>query len=298
MRNGHFELNRDSIVRETNREIRAHLRSDWDWPSSTPPQNRIEATTSWRERESSPSSPEQDSPDPYKYDNPDSVAEWTESRRRKRRERFVEEVAWNEGLRTFVQRRNVWTGGVFTSASSTGFSKEGAAPAESSGASASTLGTFANSTCSFPTSSASGIPTFPSSATEIVPLPAPIIPPSNLIRANITPTAYTNIYNKVIVEGITPKIPINLADMTKAITEGWKANGEWPPTVKAPDVVPNARRKKATGTDVGPAQAPGSGQDKAGRRSLTMRGVGKMKKVLGLKGDGDGDGDGNTGIAG
>ncbi|MCJ1250663.1 hypothetical protein MMC30_007891 [Trapelia coarctata] len=292
MRNGLPDPNRGSVVRETNREICTNLRNDWDWPSPNPSRNRIEASTPWRERESSPSSSsEQDSPDPYKYDTPDSVAECREGKKRKRRERFMEEVAWNEGLRTFVERRNVWTGGAFTTTSPIGLLKpENPALAESGEALAPTPAGLGGTT------PVSGLPTSRSSAVEIVPLPAPIIPPSNPIRANITSAAYTNIYNKVIVEGITPKIPINLADMTKAITEGWKANGEWPPTVKAPDIVPIARRKKATGKDVGLGQASGSGQDKDGRRSLTMRGVGKMKKVLGFKGDGDGDG--ASGLAG
>ena len=295
MRNGHPDPIRDSLVRETNREIRSHLRDDWTWPVATSAQNRIEATTPWRERESSPSSSsEQDSPDLYKYDMPESVAEWQEGKRRKRREWFLEETGWNEGLSTFVQRRNAWTGGVYSSPPSYCLSQEGAALAESSEASASAPEGFVNSgqtQYSFSTNPPSGIPTFPSSAPELVPVPAPIIPPTNPIRANITSAAYTNIYNKVIVEGIAPKIPINLADMTKAITEGWKANGEWPPTVKNPEVVPIARKKKAAGKETGPGRAAGSGQDKPERRSLTMRGVGKMKKVLGLKGDGDGVGD-------
>jgi len=296
MRSGLPDPNRNSIVRETNRDIRTHLRDDWDWPLHTSSQNRIERNTPWRKRESSPSSPEPESSDPYKYDTPDSVAEMREGRKRKRKERFVEELAWNEGLKTFVQRRNTWTGGGFSSTASIGLSEDIGPLTVSSEAPASPLAGPENSMQAQYSSSKTtppGLPTSPSSATEIVPLPAPIISASNPIRANITPAAYRNIYNKVVVQGITPKIPINLADMTTAITEGWKANGEWPPAVKVAEVVPIARRKKGTGK-VETGQSVGNGQERAKRRSLTMRGVGRVKKALGLKEDVNGNGDSAT----
>lgn len=287
MRNGLADPHRDSIIRQTNRDIRTHLRDDWDWPLHPASQTRVQDNTPWRERDSSPSSSEPELSDPYKYDTPDSVAELREGRKRKRKERFVEELAWNEGLKTFVQRRNTWTGGGFSATVSTSLSEDIGLLTVSSEAPVSPLAGLQNNVqAQYSSSNATppGLPTSPASATEVVPVPAPIISASNPLRANITTAAYTNIYNKVIVQGITPKIPINLADMTKAITEGWKANGEWPPAVKVAEVVPIARRKKGTGK-AEPGQSVASGQERAGRRSLTIRGVGRVKRVLGLKGD-------------
>ena len=295
MRNGTPDPNRDSIVRETNREIRASLRDDWVWPSSAPLPNRVDPTTPWCERGSSPSSSsELESPDPYKYDTPDSVAEWREGRKRQRRGRFLEEVNWNEGLRTFVDRRNAWTGARFTSSASVSGVEMAAESGDARLPSSAGLESGSQTHDNFTNTTLADFLSSPSPASELLPLPAPIIPPSNPIRASITPAAYTHIYNKVIVEGTTPKIPINLADMTKAITEGWKANGEWPPMVKVAEVVPIARRRKKTvghGGDKQMDQAVGSGQGRSRRKSLTMRGVGRVKKALGLKGDGDGNAD-------
>lgn len=291
MRNGLADPLRDSIIRQTNRDIRTHLRDDWNWPLHTASQNRVQANTPWRERDSSPSSSAPESSDPYKYDTPDSVAELREGRKRKRKERFAEELAWNEGLKTFVQRRNIWTGGGFLATASAGHSEDIRPLTVSSEAPASPVAGLQNSVhaqCSSSHTTPPSLPTSPASVTEVVPLPAPIISASNPLRANITTAAYTNIYNKVIVQGISPKIPINLTDMTKAITEGWKANGEWPPAVKVAEVVPIARRKKGTGK-AKTGQSVASGQERAGRRSLTMRGVGRVKKALGLKEDVNGN---------
>jgi hypothetical protein len=56
-----------------------------------------------------------------------------------------------------------------------------------------------------------------------------MIATSNPIRASITPAMFPSIYSKVVIQGLTPTVPINLADMTKAMVQGWKADGQWPP---------------------------------------------------------------------
>ncbi|KAL3462892.1 hypothetical protein BJX64DRAFT_135186 [Aspergillus heterothallicus] len=62
-----------------------------------------------------------------------------------------------------------------------------------------------------------------------IPVVPSLISTSNPIRASITPSMYPSIYSKVVLQGLTPTVPINLADMTKAMVQGWKADGQWPP---------------------------------------------------------------------
>ena len=40
---------------------------------------------------------------------------------------------------------------------------------------------------------------------------------------------YTAIYSKVVVQGLTPTVPIPLSHMVAALVQGWKAEGNWPP---------------------------------------------------------------------
>ncbi|MCJ1384011.1 hypothetical protein MMC17_007126 [Xylographa soralifera] len=253
-------LSREAVARETNRNIRAHVRDNWEWPLlPTVQHNRIDAETKWCERHSDVSaSSDSCSPDPYKFETPDSIASEVSSRKRKRRREFLEEMDWNEGLRIYATRRNDWTGGCVSS-KATGAT--GAVGIE-------TMANQAN-------------PQEDAVPVEMVPLPPPLIPTSNLIRSSITPASYPAIYNKVIIEGVTPKIPINLADMTQAIVTGWKARGEWPPTSQPIDQATVARKKKRSSWHAA-LDSSGFLSPSEGSRSIAMRGVGKVKKALGL----------------
>ena len=62
----------------------------------------------------------------------------------------------------------------------------------------------------------------------LIPVVPSIISTSNPIRASINPAMYPSIYSKVVVQGLTPTVPINLADVTKAMVQGWKSDGQWP----------------------------------------------------------------------
>lgn len=84
----------------------------------------------------------------------------------------------------------------------------------------------------------------------IVPVPAPILPPSNPLRSSIQPSHYLQLYDKLIVNSLTPSCPINLSDMLSACVAGWKRDGEWPPRPALP-IDPamaayGARKKKRT----------------------------------------------------
>jgi hypothetical protein len=64
------------------------------------------------------------------------------------------------------------------------------------------------------------------------------------MRASITPALYVSIYDKVVVNGMQPSCPINLADTVRACVSGWKRDGEWPPRPAEVQAVVAVRRKK------------------------------------------------------
>ena len=76
---------------------------------------------------------------------------------------------------------------------------------------------------------------------------------------------------------MSPTIPINLKDVVHALVAGWKRDGEWPPKTEA--------EKAGAAHEAG---ARGEG------KRLAKKGVGRVKKVLGLgRGiDGPGRGEG------
>lgn len=68
----------------------------------------------------------------------------------------------------------------------------------------------------------------------LVPVPGPILPPNNPLRLSIQPSHYLQLYDKLIVNSLTPSCPINLSDMLPACVAGWKRDGEWPPRPALP----------------------------------------------------------------
>lgn len=93
----------------------------------------------------------------------------------------------------------------------------------------------------------------------LLPIPPPILPPNNPMRASVTPAIYISLYEKVIVHNLTPSCPVNLADMIRACVAGWKRDGEWPPKPSAvePTSVVAVRRKKRLSVASG-EKPPGS----------------------------------------
>lgn len=71
----------------------------------------------------------------------------------------------------------------------------------------------------------------------LIPVAPPFISSANPIRATIGPPIYQSIYTKVVVQGMTPTVPVNLADLTKAMVQGWKADGQWPPKPAVSSIV-------------------------------------------------------------
>ncbi|KAJ6049788.1 hypothetical protein N7460_002776 [Penicillium canescens] len=71
----------------------------------------------------------------------------------------------------------------------------------------------------------------------LLPVAPPFISDENPVRATINPAIYPSIYTKVVVQGMTPTVPVNLAHLTKAMVQGWKSDGQWPPKPAATSIV-------------------------------------------------------------
>lgn len=253
-------------VRTAKQQIRSKLREDWTWlPTSSPPGalESPDTVSEWRERDSDSSlvssfisSLEDPKPDPYKYDSPDSLHQPVLLRKRKKRRRVKEEMEWNEGLRIYAERRDAWTGARTRPRTPPPTFKP---PFESP-----------YSQAQPPTDDATSSPPSPRTVVPIVP---PILPPNHPIRATVQPATYPQIYSKIVIQGLSPTVPINLKDVVNSLVIGWKKDGEWPPKNDAE----KAGQAQAATTGVGMGMGMGGHPRKAVRRS-----VGKVKRVLGF----------------
>ncbi|CAD6583082.1 MAG: hypothetical protein ASARMPREDX12_001165 [Alectoria sarmentosa] len=256
----------DEAVRAAKQQIRSKLREDWTWPPTSSPPDALDspdAISEWCERDSDSSiasTPPGPNPDPYKYDSPDSLHQPVLSRKRKRKRRLREEMEWNEGLRTYVERRDAWSGARIRPRTPPPASRS---PFESPYLQAQ------------PPTNGSSSP--PPSPRTLVPVAPPILPPDHPIRATVQPATYPQIYSKIIVQGLAPTVPINLKDVVSALVSGWKKDGEWPPKSEAEKT---SQAQAVAGEGMGMGAHP---------RKAVKRSVGKVKKVFGF-GHGEDDG--------
>lgn len=174
---------------------------------------------------------------PFRFENPDNVGETIQKtmrdKKRRRKRRNKEEVVWNEGVRCYTLRRDAWTGAR---------RKPHHPSVPENRNSVSTEG--GSSTALSNSNSNSTEDEWEDSDTE-VPIAPPILPPTNAMRASITPDAYNTIYDKVILQQLTPSCPMNLQDVIRSCVHGWKRDNEWPPTPKGtPTEVPTKSKKK------------------------------------------------------
>ena len=101
-----------------------------------------------------------------------------------------------------------------------------------------------------------------------IPLTMPLLPPDDPSRSQMNNTrAYSAIYSKIIVQGLTPNVPINLQTMTSALVQGWKEDGEWPPKNTEPE--PSIRRPRERGSVVG--KSVRKGREKLRERKAAKR---------------------------
>ncbi|KAF2768194.1 hypothetical protein EJ03DRAFT_134494 [Teratosphaeria nubilosa] len=228
------------------------------------------AAVSWREREYSSESEAAEgsagskaSSSNFRFEGPDSVGTEISQRRllrRRKRQRDVEfEISWNPGLAHWLRQRDAWAGATPTTehvqtthpvndlekaGTASGASTPRTSSSHSDPASSSSPTTSRSSTATTPDPAPPSLPPIQptTAATPLIPIAAPILP-NHPIRRRITPAMYTEIYTKIILQGRTPSVPINLLTLISALVEGWKADGEWPPRASGPPEPTLARRK-------------------------------------------------------
>ena len=253
----------EEAVRAAKQQIRSKLREDWTWPPATSLPELLEfedAVIEWRERDSDSSlasTPQDLSPNPYRYDSPESLHQPLVLRKRKRKRRLKAEMEWNDGLRTYVERRDAWAG------ARTRRGPRTPPPISEIDSPYSRARSPVNGTTpsQFPRT--------------LVPVAPPILPPEHPIRATVQPATYSQIYSKIIIQGLTPTVPINLKDVVNSLVVGWKKDGEWPPKSEAEKA--SLAQAAAAGEGMGMGMGMGAHPRKAVRRS-----VGKVKRALGF----------------
>lgn len=262
-----------AAARQAKRFLDERVRTDWAYPGPPPPwsasDEEVRQAHDFRERyygesDSGDSNRSGDAEDagPYKFDSPDSlgdaVAYTRDARTRRRRARLEAEMQENEGLRIWVERRDLWTGAASVC-------KYGAPSVEPTRQDAQDL--FKEPATPTP------------GACNVVPV-APRLLLANPIRASITSRTYSDIFQKIVVSARTPSVPINLADMTQALVNGWKETDEWPPRVGALD--PLAGKKRGS---TGAALHAQNGRF-IGRHPHLEKSVDSVKRILHRSGHG------------
>jgi hypothetical protein len=270
-----------TAARAAKRFLQDRVRTDWAYPNAPPSwsasDEEVRDAHDFRERfygdsESSDSHVEA-APGPYKFDSPDSigqaVAQTRDARRKRRRERLEEEMQQNEGLRIWVERRDMWTGA--TSVKKYGTNRRAGSTAVEAQAQAQKDDTTAEPDLQSTNDTLAD--TF-----DVVPV-APRLLDSNPIRASINPKAYSDIFQKIVVSSRTPSVPINLADMTKALVQGWKEADEWPPRIGLLDPLVGKKRS-ITGTTANTHQG-----GFMNRHPHIEKSVDSVKRILHLNGN-------------
>ncbi|KAA8644195.1 hypothetical protein EYZ11_004681 [Aspergillus tanneri] len=374
---------RDVAIREAKLHVREIVRNDWSFhpstdagaPASSSPPPPTHEIAEWRLREYDSSGSELEpvsSPDIGASDHtvlPDSLRAMSPRRKRRRQEEEAE-MRWNEGLRTWVERRNAWSGALSReeirrrqlqprdsqledgalSHDDQKKKEEASNPTlesstSSAGSGCDELTTRTEVSLSItereeftsqfpadreredepstadpenlhPTASLIPDPDLTTGVTPTTPAPAPasvaatetaasyhdpstgdqqqqqeeereredpfipvaptLISTTNPVRAAIAPTMYPSIYSKVVVQGLTPTVPINLVDVTKAIVQGWKADGQWPPKPATSNIVLQ---------DDATVRKPNNALDQASPESKKRSGVASaVRKVLHFSG--------------
>ncbi|KAL9106481.1 MAG: hypothetical protein Q9227_008512 [Pyrenula ochraceoflavens] len=184
----------------------------------------------------------------FKFESPDDVGNAIQARRKAKRKREKEEMEWNIGLRTWTARRNAWTGATKTKPPRR-LRRKARSSQDRPGTSS------ADSTLVDNRSEQSSIRPLspPDSHSDLdmgeseleksdtdsdassdgrgpyLPIHPPLLPSSNVVRAAIGPNLYPMIYSKVVVQGLSPSVPIPLTHLVKAVVRGWKDEGNWPP---------------------------------------------------------------------
>ncbi|CZT44035.1 uncharacterized protein RSE6_04157 [Rhynchosporium secalis] len=176
----------------------------------------------------------------------DTVKNSLSDRKRRRKKRLADEMVWNEGLRCFTARRDAWTCA----------RKVPRRPGTGKNDVTITATRVSVSSGSGDGSSSRAIEPVDDDDEEWeddteIPVAPPILPPENAMRASILPNAYNTIYDKVVVQSLTPSCPMNLKDVTRSCVQGWKRDGEWPPKATTPETLKKKARKMSVASLLG-----------------------------------------------
>jgi len=245
-----------------------------------------------------------------------------QARKRKRQQALQEEMGWNEGLAHWAGRRDAWcrahtaaqvamlesaprNRGQEAASSSAGTTSLPSTPRTSTSSATTATSDPSSPSHSSPrpaptSSSASTTPESSSTPHQQAPAPTtaaastspsiliPVTPPvlpTHPIRRRITPSTHTEIYTKIILQGRTPSVPINLVTLIAALVKGWKDDGEWPPKASGPLEPSIAGRRRKTGA--------GAGEGSGGLRN-GVKAVGRVLRLTGVvDGSASGSGAGN-----
>lgn len=241
----------------------------------------------------------------------DSVARTSALEKKAQRRRAArEEMTWNEGLACFQARRDAWTGAKMARVRTKPVISPPVSPRSRrfffrrsiSGSPPSLSLIKSNSLADSRSGTASDASSLVKDDKDLskqgskdtdqisnrilpvetlLPIPHPILPPTNGFRASITPAIYLSLYDKVILNSLQPSCPINLSDMIRSCVMGWKRDGEWPPKPSAPEpAVAAGRRKKAKMASGTAASSIGV---TARRLSLGLIGRDKDENGLGIR---------------
>lgn len=246
----------------------------------------------------------------FRFESPDTVGDTIRaevlSKKERRRRAARDEVSWNNGVACFEARRNAWTG-----SKTVRLKKKPASPTSGLSSLSPRRLFFRSSSPTSPLSSSpndrrSGdVPRTPSDSSDaqkdvapplsknqtkssshsiptarlpietIIPIAPPLLPPANAMRSSISPSVFPALYDKLVVNGLTPSCPVNLADMIRACVVGWKRDGEWPPRSTV-DPQPVRRKKRKSSENA--------------KRKSGENGGGPRRMSLGLLGKDDGGG--------
>jgi hypothetical protein len=122
----------------------------------------------------------------------------------------------------------------------------------------------------------------------LLPIAAPLLPPTHPVRASIMARSPSELYEKVVRDSRTPAVPINLAHMMRVVVQGWKDEGNWPPKSTAVGSSIVLADSVSTGRSEG--QRVQAGGLLAGHKHL-RQGVESVRRVLRLSGNAPPPGD-------
>jgi len=302
-----LSLTKTEAARSAKRFLLSTIRDDWAYPSPEPepaqqPIHREPLAYRIREEGSSDPEPLSDEPydardpmvftdsDPYKFENPNAVARTIGERKRKRQRLFREELEWNDGLRTWVDCRDAWCGAVKRrpkkrAAKLLDHQDNGCSPSGATGMSIplSPLSHLSATSSSVPSASESedgGKMESPEGDRgSLLPVYPSLLPEDNSIRASIQPRMYPAIYSKVVLQSLTPTVPVPLPDIIGALVQGWKSEGDWPPkgTTPATSIIQVGGRRASELLKFRRRE------NAVAEKGRMRKGVGAVKKALGLR---------------